>query len=69
MNKRGFLLLDALLNVFVVSIIVSLCLYVYEAINYAQSGFNDYLANENDSYEQIFNSLSECEACFINESD
>lgn len=69
MNKRGFLLLDALLNVFIVSIIVSLCLYVYEAINYAQSGFNDYLTNENDSYEQIFNSLSECEACLINESD
>lgn len=69
MSKRGFLLLDALLNVFIVSVIVSLCLYMYEAIDYAQNGFNDYLINENDSYERIFNGLSECEVCFIDESD
>lgn len=69
MNKKGFLLVDAIINVLIVSIVSSLCLYMYIAINKADDGYVNYLENENDNYERIFNSLSECEACLIDEPD
>lgn len=68
MNKKGFLLIDAIINVLIVSIICSLCLFVYQAIVAYEDGYSSYAQRTNEDYINLFNSLTYCEGCKIDES-
>ena len=62
-------MLDALLSVFIVSCICILCFSIYSIMEKYDEGYVNYQTNSNYHYEDIFNSLSECEACAIDEYD
>ena len=69
LSNKGFLLIDALLSVFIVSCICILCFSIYQLDQRYEEGLETYYENSNIAYEAIFNSLAECEACTIDESD
>ena len=69
MNKRGFLLIDSIINVFIVSLMCALCLGIYQAIVTYENGYISYQTNSNERLITIFNMICECEACIIDESD
>lgn len=67
--NRGFILIDSLLSVFIVASICMLCFSINQVIGKYSQGYEQYQMVTNESYERIFNSLPECEACQIDESD
>lgn len=69
MNKKGFLLIDSLLTVFIVSSICLLCFSIYKLIGKYEEGYMNYQSISNDEYENIFNNLPICEVCIVDESD
>jgi len=68
-SNSGFFLIDALLSVFICSCICILCFTIYNIIDRYVKGYEEYQLRSNQSYEIIFGSLGECEACTIDESD
>jgi len=68
MNK-GFIMLDSLLSVFIVTYICLMCFSIYKTIEQYEKSYINYQFNSNDSYEEIFNTLIVCEACEVDESD
>lgn len=68
-TSKGFLLLDSLINVFIVTCLVTLCYTTYNLMMKYEDGYVQYEANALDRYESIFNSLDECEVCDIDEPD
>ncbi|MBR5341332.1 MAG: hypothetical protein IK151_05335 [Erysipelotrichaceae bacterium] len=69
LSNKGFFLLDALLAVFIVSCICILCFSIHNLMDIYERGYAEYQEQSNRRYEYIYNSLSECEACSINEYD
>ena len=65
MNNKGFMLVDALVNVIVVSSIAILCFYVYRALNNYDDGYKKYINENNEKYDYLYGSLSECTKCLI----
>lgn len=69
MNKKGFLLLDSLINVLVVSSLCLLCFSVYKSVCYYKDGYESYLNESNEQYDLLFSNLKECEKCKIIKED
>ena len=67
--NKGFLLIDSLLSVFIVSLICTLCFSIYKVIDSYAKGYERYQETSNESYERILRQLYECEACTADESD
>lgn len=68
-SDKGFFLIDALLSVFIVSCICIMCFTIFNIVYRYEAGYSDYQERSNREYEQIFNSLSDCEGCTENEYD
>ena len=69
LSAKGFFLIDALLCVFICSCICILCFSIYNIVSNYEKGYTDYQERSNRNYELIFETLGECEACIIDESD
>ncbi len=68
-NKKGFLLLDSLLVVFITSLVCVTCYSIYHLIVKYEDGYIEYQTRTNYEYENIYKSLYECEACEIDDSN
>lgn len=66
MNK-GFLLLDSLVTVFVVSAICVLCLSLFKAIDNYEQGYISYQEISNNNLEIILSNTYTSEGCYIDE--
>lgn len=64
---RGFILLDSLMTVFIVSCICILCFSVYQSIENYIEGYRMYQDMSNQRYEDIYLSFNDCEVCVIDE--
>lgn len=69
MNKKGYLLIDSLIVVFITSILCFMCYQIYLSISNYETGYQEYQKNSNDYYRELYNNLSNCEACIIDEFD
>lgn len=65
MNKKGFLLLDALIVTIIISIISVLCANVFQIYEKYNETLNTYYQNSNGKMIQIFNEVNTCEGCKI----
>lgn len=68
-TNKGFILLDALLAVFILTYICLICFSIFKSIDTYNSSYMKYQENSNEHYERIFNSIPICEPCIIDESD
>lgn len=68
-TKKGFLLLDSLITVFVTSVVCVGCYSIYKSIVNYEESYIEYQEESNDRLVNVFNSLYECEPCIIDESD
>ena len=68
MKTKGFILIDGVLNVFIVGVICCLCLQVFTAIRNYEDGYLNYQELSNQRYEDAYSTIGECEACEIDES-
>ncbi len=70
MNKKGFLLIDSLITVFIVTIVCFLCYSMYHVILNYKQGYINFQENSNINLEKIYSNSYECEVCeIIDESD
>lgn len=69
LNKKGFLLLDSLITVFVTSLVCIACYSIFHSIVKYEEGYIDYQNRSNINLENIFINMWECEECQIDESD
>lgn len=60
---RGFILIDALVAVFLLTAICFLCFSASEMIMKYEEGYRRYQELSDLHYEEIFRSLEGCEAC------
>lgn len=65
MNKKGFLLLDALVIVVIISIISALCVNILTTYEKYNEVLNNYYQSSNEKMFQIFNEVNTCESCKI----
>lgn len=65
MNKRGFILLDALVGVFIVCILSSITINVFFSYKNYKEGYANYKEDINERYEDIFRIQKGCERCLI----
>ena len=68
-SKKGFLLVDALITVFITSLLCVTCYSTYDLIVNYEDGYISYQEDSNEKLESIYNSLFICEECKVNESD
>ena len=68
-SNKGFILIDSLMTVFIVSCICILCFSIYKSIENYIEGYLRYTEESNIRYEEIYNNLPECEVCEIYEYD
>lgn len=69
MNKKGFLLVDSLITVFITSLVCVMCFSIYDVILNYEEGYENYQSSTNEEIEDILNNMWECEVCVIDESD
>ena len=67
MNKKGFMLLDALLSVTVVTLLALMCFSIYRVIDNNERVMDSYYEKNNESYELLFGGISDCQICTIQE--
>lgn len=67
MKSRGFLLLDSLITIFIVSSMALLCISVYKSVINYKEGYKLYKEETNNKIAAIYDSLGECERCEIEE--
>ena len=67
MNNKGFLLSDALINVIVISLLSILCISTFKMLNNFEDGYLEYTKENNEKYESLYESISECIPCQITE--
>lgn len=65
MNNRGFLLIDSLITLIVVSTMSILCISIFNAVNNYQEGYLTYKEETNNVLSDIYSSLNKCEVCEI----
>ena len=68
-NRKGFLLVDALITVFVTSLVCIMCYAIYRSMLNYENGYDEYQIKINDDLLDIYQNVYECEACIIDESD
>lgn len=66
-NRKGFLLLDSLISVFVTCLLCATCYMIYSLMSSYDDGYINYQSRSNNNLESIFNNLSKCEECEIDE--
>lgn len=67
MNKKGFFLIDSLVNIVIVSALCTLCLMSYQNISNYYDGYDLYKEETSSHYEEIYSRLGVCEKCIIEE--
>lgn len=67
MNNKGFLLSDALINVIVISLLSILCISTFKMLNNFEDGYLEYTKENNEKYDYLYESISECVPCQITE--
>ncbi|MDD5983378.1 MAG: hypothetical protein PUC07_06240 [Solobacterium sp.] len=65
MKVRGFLMIDALLCVFISCLISLLCYSLFFLNSSYLVSYDEYQEEINGEYELIFQNLGECEECVI----
>ncbi len=65
MNNKGFLLSDALINVLVISLLSILCISAFRMVNSFEDGYLEYIEENNEKYEYLYEGISGCEPCQI----
>lgn len=68
-TKKGFLLLDSLITVFVTSMVCVACYSIYKSVVNYEEGYIQYQNESNNRLVTVFNNLYECEPCILDESD
>lgn len=68
-SNRGFLLLDSLICVSIVTVLCVLCTMIYASMLGYGEGYERYQERSNRHLADIFHALEECEACAVDESD
>lgn len=68
-SKKGFLLIDSLITVFVTSLVSITCYAIYQSIYNYEIGYREYQNISNDEILNIYQSMYQCEACVVDESD
>lgn len=63
MNNKGYLLIDALICVLIVSLLSVLVLSSYQTISKQEDVYDEYLKRSNEEYEIIYRGLKECVKC------
>jgi len=66
---KGFILIDALAAVFLLTAVCYLCFSASRSIAAYEEGYRRYQERSDLRYEEIFRSLEGCEACQLNEPD
>lgn len=69
LNKKGFLLIDSLITVFVTSLVCVMCYALYQSLIKYDDGYIKYQEDSNERLEHIYHNLWHCEECEIDESD
>lgn len=67
MKSKGFLLIDSLICVAVISLMSVLILNIYDAINNYLKGYELYKVESNLEIIGIYDELGECEKCTVEE--
>ena len=65
MNKKGFILLDAVLSLFIVTFITTVTINVYQNYKGQKDSYDTYQSEIADRYLEIYEELGECEKCVI----
>lgn len=68
-TTKGFLLIDALINVFVVASLSLLCFSLSKQLISHEEGFQKYKNRMNEHLVEIYNGFYECQGCALDESD
>lgn len=68
MNNKGFLLIDSLICVIIVSLISVLVLSSYRTISNQEDVYKEYLKRSNEEYEIIYRGLKDCIRCQTKDS-
>lgn len=69
LSKKGFLLIDSLISVFVTSLLCICCYAIYQSMVNYNDGYVEYQNKSNTRLEHIYTDLYNCEVCQIDESD
>lgn len=67
MNKKAFLLMDALINVLIVSLLSFLVMSVYRQYDNNRNTYDKYIERSNNRYEELYGGISECISCTVKE--
>lgn len=68
MNNKGFLLIDSLICVIVVSLLSTLVLGSYQTISTQEDVYKEYLKRSNEEHEIIYRGLKDCLRCQTKDS-
>jgi len=66
-KKKGFILVDSLICIGIVTTMCLLCFSLFVVINSFNKGYPEYQMKSNEHYEEIFNSVGECVKCIKEE--
>lgn len=69
MNKKGYMLIDALIAVVITANMCFLCFSIYQAISSDERTNERFEQQEQAFYFSLFNEYPDCEVCEIDESD
>ena len=59
------MLLDAMLSIAIVSVLALMCFSIYRVIDNDERVMEEYYQKNNESYELLFGSLSDCVPCVL----
>lgn len=65
MNNKGFLLVDALVNIIIVTSLSLLCIAMFKQFDNYYDGFENYIEKSNEEYEYLFMRINGCDTCRI----
>lgn len=68
-SKKGFLLIDSLISVFITSLLCILCYSSFKAILNYDEGYINFQKISNDNLIDVYDSLYKCKVCQIDEPD
>jgi len=69
MNNKGFILVDALICVFICISICEICFSIFNCIVNYENGYKSYSERVNDRLVEVYSKIGICEGCIVNESD
>lgn len=69
LNKKGFLLIDSLVTVFVTSLVCVTCYSIFHSIERYEEGYTQYQTRSNINLEYTLKNMWQCQECELDESD